>query len=904
VAASGRGASPRRLTDIVGSGVTTLLVFAAVPTVLVVLVGDPLAGGLGHHWDHPARVAMSALALVAWVAWLACCAQLIRAVLHHVRRGHVGLPLNAPLTDRIAARIAVGILALTTLGAPIVVATTSSAATVTAVARVEPTHTPDHLPSTAAPGAVAATPYVVRPGDSLWTIAQNHLGDGGDWTAIAALNLGRTMTDGRRFVDPGLIYTGWDLIMPSNTTPPAPPATAAPVAPAAAAVPVAPSAPATTGRPTPAPTAPLTTARPTPAPTAPVPIRPEPTAPVSTTSVPTTAIPTATLPGRRPESITAAAPAANTSRRHSSSSLPELVALGLGAIGCAALARRSRQRRLLQQFGSSPPSAGPLPSERAIDTDVLLQRFADVPALDALERANCRLGRELLGRDASFSDPIIRAICVGAFGVDFWLSTVGLPPPIGFDLVEEGNVWHLPHHEMDGDEVDRPYFPIVLPIGDDAEGTWLLPLRAGTCLPIMGPAAEGLSRAARRVQEAWSWSDMVCVTDDPSDASRATQRYASDPDASHHDELPVLFFGDPAALPTATLSRVAVVTTARAAATDLSVLIDRQAASIHPLARTVNPHLADAETARLIDELLHPTVPTDDEPAVDDDIGSSAHDEAETERTTHVPIETSHEPSPLGPGLVEVRLLTMTPRLDGLPQELAPNRERRAVELVAYLALHRPDMVTGDRLRTRVLGSGDADAAAKTLFNTATAARHALGADEQGEPLLPLGTRTGHYRVSDAVSVDVQRAAALAAIGNSTEDPDLAMAHLRAALELVEGEPLANALSGYTWWESEGHGGRIAAVLVDAACNLAALAVQSEQFELAQWGLERARLVDPYSESLSRAAMQVAAAGGDADRLRREWRECQRRVDELDPGSSPSPRTERLYGELAQQVSA
>ena len=93
-------------------------------------------------------------------------------------------------------------------------------------------------------------------------------------------------------------------------------------------------------------------------------------------------------------------------------------------------------------------------------------------------------------------------------------------------------------------------------------------------------------------------------------------------------------------------------------------------------------------------------------------------------------------------------------------------------------------------------------------------------------------------------------------------------------------------------------------MLVDAACNLAALAVQSEEYDLAQWGLERARLVDPYSESLSRAAMQVAAAGGDADRLRREWRECQRRVDELDPGSSPSPRTERLYGELAQQVLA
>ena len=100
---------------------------------------------------------------------------------------------------------------------------------------------------------------------------------------------------------------------------------------------------------------------------------------------------------------------------------------------------------------------------------------------------------------------------------------------------------------------------------------------------------------------------------------------------------------------------------------------------------------------------------------------------------------------------------------------------------------------------------------------------------------------------------------------------------------------MANALSGYAWWEAEGHAARIAAVLVNAAGNLAALAVDAGLFDLAQWGLAQARLVDPYSEAISRAAMQVAAAAGDADRLRREWRECQRRIDELDPGSTPSP---------------
>ena len=113
----------------------------------------------------------------------------------------------------------------------------------------------------------------------------------------------------------------------------------------------------------------------------------------------------------------------------------------------------------------------------------------------------------------------------------------------------------------------------------------------------------------------------------------------------------------------------------------------------------------------------------------------------------------------------------MTPRLDGLCEPLPANRARRAVELVAYLALHQPDVITSDRLRTRVLGSSDADAAAKTLFNTAYAARRAMGLDADGAPLFPAGTRTGLYQVSSEVTVDVRRAVALAAEGKLHSDP-------------------------------------------------------------------------------------------------------------------------------------
>ena len=338
------------------------------------------------------------------------------------------------------------------------------------------------------------------------------------------------------------------------------------------------------------------------------------------------------------------------------------------------------------------------------------------------------------------------------------------------------------------------------------------------------------------------------------------------------------------------------MTTTPVADGHISLLVDRLGASIHPLGRVVRPHLMTDETADAVAEL---TGPRPLPPAADEDLRDDVGHEREA--VTSVARNVGGAPA-LFPGTVDVRLLTATPRLDGLREALPPNRARRAVELVAYLALHQPDLVTSDRLRTRVLGSSDTDAASKTLFNTAHAARRAMGTDDAGEPLFPAATRTGLYQVSPEVTVDVGRAAALVDEGRACGDPQAAMAHFRAALELVEGEPLANALAGYSWWEAEGHGGRIAAVLVDAACRLAALAVEAGHVELAHAGLERARLVDPYSEALTRAAMEVAAAEGDADRLRHEWRECQRRVDALDPGGSPSTRTEALYGELTRRV--
>ena len=153
---------------------------------------------------------------------------------------------------------------------------------------------------------------------------------------------------------------------------------------------------------------------------------------------------------------------------------------------------------------------------------------------------------------------------------------------------------------------------------------------------------------------------------------------------------------------------------------------------------------------------------------------------------------------------VVVRLLSEVPHVDGLLEPFEPGRERRAVELLAYLALRAGTPVTGERLRVRVFGTASTDAAAKTLFNAASCLRRSLGDGPFG-PRLPPAGRLGRYAVAPDVLCDVAVLEARVRRSRRCEDPEEQMAWLRAALELVQGEPFATVLDGYDWFLAEGH---------------------------------------------------------------------------------------------------
>lgn len=75
------------------------------------------------------------------------------------------------------------------------------------------------VPGPAVPGPADATTYEVQPGDTLWDIADEQLGDPTAWPGIWERNAGAPMDDGRTFDDPDLILPGWDLRLTADAPP-------------------------------------------------------------------------------------------------------------------------------------------------------------------------------------------------------------------------------------------------------------------------------------------------------------------------------------------------------------------------------------------------------------------------------------------------------------------------------------------------------------------------------------------------------------------------------------------------------------------------------------------------------------------------------------------------------------
>lgn len=204
---------------------------SAIVALLALVVGPPWVLAANRGWPLPTEppsldavsralqgasisdeILLNALACLCWVAWLLLIASVLAEVVAWSRgraaRSIIGTGLFQPVARRlvVSATLLVGTFRSTPVADATLVRPTP--VTVTA-ARPEPTH----VQEAEAPDRLTC---VVGPRDSLWRIAERHLGDPFRWREIYELNQGRTYADGRIFRDPDLIHPGWDLLLPPD----------------------------------------------------------------------------------------------------------------------------------------------------------------------------------------------------------------------------------------------------------------------------------------------------------------------------------------------------------------------------------------------------------------------------------------------------------------------------------------------------------------------------------------------------------------------------------------------------------------------------------------------------------------------------------------------------------------
>ncbi|MEV6699243.1 hypothetical protein AB0M68_18990 [Streptomyces sp. NPDC051453] len=163
------------------------------------------------------------LIAVAWLGWATFAFCTLREIPAQLRGRAWNAPRGLGSSQRLAAVLVGSILVLLPTGTAL--ATPATATTTAAAADRLPSQTPhspapDRAESTAPTTADDAMPHYtvreVRPAESLWSIAEHTLGDGERWRDIAALNDGRTMTDGSVFHASTFLQPGWQLRMPDD----------------------------------------------------------------------------------------------------------------------------------------------------------------------------------------------------------------------------------------------------------------------------------------------------------------------------------------------------------------------------------------------------------------------------------------------------------------------------------------------------------------------------------------------------------------------------------------------------------------------------------------------------------------------------------------------------------------
>jgi DNA-binding SARP family transcriptional activator/LysM repeat protein len=741
----------------------------------------------------------------------------------------------------------------------------------------------------------------VQPGDTLWELATDHLGDGHRFAEIADLNRDRPQPDGRALHDASLIEPGWVLDLPAIERGDQPPAPQAASAPPVIPPPAPPPAP-----------------------------EPEPAPAPGTAPVPTTAA--ASTPTSIASGSAGGVDAHSDSRDgsdESNTSLPRgLLGGGVATAGVLAVLQRRRRAQLRQRApGHVPPPLSP----ELNAADVALRAGADVTRAAAIDRITRAAAA---GSGATGLAPIAR-VDAGDNAMSLSLDSPAPPPP-GFTASNPAR-WEAADSQPPITADCAAPAPTLVAVGRTAEGAEvLIDLEHPAVTMICGAEdeARGLANAVALAVASAPWSDhaRVLVVETPTPPLDDLEEVASLAEALDQLEAHATRVAealDAARCNTLAQARAAGMTpdlwapTVAIVATQptedelarIGMLSQRSrggvalvalSATDTQLGRTL--HVTNDGRASIDDgePFAARFLSREDVRAVTDLLEHAAQDCVEQQPTSSsgAAVDSTEDATSVLHALMSeldvlVRVLGDVETVRASDGERLDVPKQKSLEAIAYLSL-RESRVDREDLQAALWPSGANSP--KTFHNTIWAARKMLGQSRDGAELVPEPI-DGHYLLSERVGTDYALFHELTARAEETDDALRAADLLASALTLVRAEPFTGAGRGYAWVAP--HAGLIVAQVVDAAEELAEMRLAAGDWRGAEWAARQGLRVFPCEERLYRLLMRAAHAAGSVPGVHRAFQELAAAVADPDDGVEPDdtvhPDTIALLDELTRR---
>ncbi len=783
------------------------------------------------------------------------------------------------------------------------------------------------LASSVVPASVDPT-YVVKPRDTLWSIAGTELGSPLRWRQLAAANYGRQQPDGEELTNDHWIRPGWVLIIP-----------------------ILGSAP---GGVVHGETSSLIVSK---SPAAPTAMEDATGPPDSWKAVPTTkrcAVEASSSSDcgsvGAVESHSASTSHPDTGRGPSGPHVP-ILPIGFGLLGAGIVALLDRMRRAQQRLRPEGLRIA-LPEGDLIELERGLRLGADSGAADWVDLSMRLLSANV--RRGMLETPIISAVLLRDDVVEVILQTESLPPP-PFEAGSGDKSWILRKSGQRLDElrkdsevsgIDAP-LPSLVTLGRDSQGIQMINIEIAGSVAVSGPDADSLVHAVavelataqwadqidlvlvgfgevdrqlervnhanslsvvsakmkRRVQEraallatidgatnsenrwreggdSWDLCVVICSSDASADESGALEELI---DVAGNGSFGVVVI----------CGRDTISARWRAKTGGGLVSVDGVGLPPSSLSlQSVPQGLVERVSDLVAIASQTAGVAPDEEP-----YGSMTLRSPESEGgplgTTGSPIDHSRghasghgSSQPSDPKIV-VRVLGPVDIIGAARQFT----RAWAMELIVYLAVH-PGGVSNDQWATALWP--EKTMAAASLHSTASAARRSLGTSASGEDHLPRSR--GRLALGPDVHTDWDVFVDL----SQSPAPD----DWREAMNLIVGRPF-DGLRSPDWVVLEGIQATVEAGIVDLTCRYARHCLEALDAPGAEWAARQGLRVSPYDERLYRVLLHAADAAGNPAGVESVMAELVHLVaDDIEPFDAVHPETIALYRKLSRRTFA